>query len=46
MCDGSDYAVGAVLGQRVDMKLNVSYYASHLMALKEIMLLLKNSFQL
>jgi hypothetical protein len=28
------------------MKLNVIYYASHLMALKEIMLLLKNNFQL
>ena len=23
MCDASDYAVGAVLGQRVDKKLNV-----------------------
>jgi len=28
MCDASDYAVGAVLGQRVDKKLNVIYYAS------------------
>jgi hypothetical protein len=28
MCDASDYAVGAVLGQRIDKKLNVIYYAS------------------
>src|SRR3954470_21604347 len=28
MCDSSDYAVGAVLGQRVDKKLNVIHYAS------------------
>ena len=28
MCDASDYAVGAILGQRVDKKLNVIYYAS------------------
>ena len=28
MCDASDYAVGAVLGQRVDKKLHVIYYAS------------------
>ena len=28
MCDASDYAVGPVLGQRVDKKLNVIYYAS------------------
>jgi hypothetical protein len=28
MCDASDYAVGAVLGQHVDKKLNVIYYAS------------------
>jgi hypothetical protein len=28
MCDAIDYAVGAVLGQRVDKKLNVIYYAS------------------
>ena len=28
MCDASDYAVGAVLGQRVDKKLNVVHYAS------------------
>ena len=28
MCDASDYVVGAVLGQRVDKKLNVIRYAS------------------
>ncbi|CAA7021690.1 unnamed protein product [Microthlaspi erraticum] len=28
MCDVSDYAVGAVLGQKIDKKLNVIYYAS------------------
>src|SRR3954449_7671105 len=28
MCDASDFAVGAVLGQRVDKKLNVVHYAS------------------
>ena len=28
MCDASDYAVGAVLGQSVDKKLNVIRYAS------------------
>ena len=28
MCDASDYAVGAVLGQRVDKKLKVIHYAS------------------
>ncbi|KAG7567995.1 Ribonuclease H-like superfamily [Arabidopsis thaliana x Arabidopsis arenosa] len=28
MCDASDYAVGAVLGQRIDKKLHVIYYAS------------------
>jgi hypothetical protein len=27
MCDASDYAIGAILGQRVDKKLNVIYYA-------------------
>jgi hypothetical protein len=27
-CDASDFAVGAVLGQRVDKKLNVIHYAS------------------
>ena len=28
MCDASDYAVGAVLGQRKDKKLHAIYYAS------------------
>src|SRR4051812_38196021 len=28
MCDASDFDVGAVLGQRVDKKLNVIHYAS------------------
>ncbi|KAK1607698.1 hypothetical protein QYE76_031371 [Lolium multiflorum] len=28
MCDASDFAVGVVLGQRVDKKLNVIHYAS------------------
>ena len=28
MCDASDFAVGAVLGQRVDKKLNLIHYAS------------------
>ena len=28
MCDASDYAVGAVLGQRKEKKLHVIYYAS------------------
>ncbi|OAO89341.1 hypothetical protein AXX17_ATUG01770 [Arabidopsis thaliana] len=31
MCDASDYAVGAVLGQRIDKKLHVIYYASRTM---------------
>ena len=28
LCDASDFAVGAILGQRVDKKLNVIYFAS------------------
>ncbi|CAM8963974.1 unnamed protein product [Rhodiola kirilowii] len=28
MCDASDYAIGAVLGQRVDKRLHVVYYVS------------------
>ena len=28
MCDASDYAIGAILGQRVDKKLTVIHYAS------------------
>jgi len=31
MCDASDYAVGVFLGQRVDKKPYVIYYASHTM---------------
>ena len=45
MCHASDYAVGVVLGQRVDKKLNVIYYASKTLdGAKETMLLLKKSF--
>jgi len=29
MCDASDYAVGIVIGQHVDRKPHVIYYASH-----------------
>ena len=29
MCNASDYTVGVVLGQRVDKKPHVIYYASH-----------------
>jgi len=29
MCDVSDYAIGVVLGQCVDKKAHVIYYASH-----------------
>jgi hypothetical protein len=43
MCDASDYAVGAVLGQRVDKKLNVIYYASKTLD-GGIMLQLKKNF--
>ncbi|CAM8911117.1 unnamed protein product [Rhodiola kirilowii] len=28
MCDASDYAIGAVLGQRIDKRLHVVYYVS------------------
>ena len=28
MCDACDFAIGAILGQRVDKKLNVIHYAS------------------
>ena len=31
MCDASDYAVGAVLGQRIDKKTHVIYYASKML---------------
>ena len=29
MCDASDHAIGVVLGQRIDKKPHVIYYASH-----------------
>ncbi|CAM8983484.1 unnamed protein product [Rhodiola kirilowii] len=32
MCDASDFAVGSVLGQRIDKKLHVVYYASKVLA--------------
>ncbi|CAM8943440.1 unnamed protein product [Rhodiola kirilowii] len=32
MCDASDFAVGAVLGQGIDKKLHVVYYASKVLA--------------
>ncbi|CAM8959041.1 unnamed protein product [Rhodiola kirilowii] len=32
MCDASDFAVGAVLGQRIDKKLHMVYYASKVLA--------------
>ncbi|CAM8904987.1 unnamed protein product [Rhodiola kirilowii] len=32
MCDASDFAVGAVLGQRIEKKLHVVYYASKVLA--------------
>ena len=45
MCDASDYAVGVVLGKRVDKKLNVIHYASKTLdSAKEIMVLLKRNF--
>jgi hypothetical protein len=28
MCDASDYAIGDILGQRIDKLLHVIYYAS------------------
>ncbi|XP_056695717.1 uncharacterized protein [Spinacia oleracea] len=34
MCDASDYAVGAVLGQRKEKVLYVIYYANHLSRLR------------
>ena len=45
MCDASDYVVGAVLGQRVDKKLNVIHYASKTLDnAQKIMLLPKRNF--
>ncbi|PKA60523.1 hypothetical protein AXF42_Ash017929 [Apostasia shenzhenica] len=29
MCDASDYALGVILGQRIDNKPHVIHYASH-----------------
>jgi hypothetical protein len=47
MCDASDFAVGAVLGQCVDKKLNVIHYASKTLdAAQKNMLLLRKSFLL
>ena len=31
MCDASDHAIGAVLGQRHDKHLHIIYYASHVL---------------
>ena len=45
MCDASDYAVGVVLGQRVDKKLNVIQNASKTLDnAKKIVLPLKKNF--
>ena len=45
MCDASDYAVGVVLGQRVDKKLNVIQYDNKILyGAQKIMLLQKNNF--
>jgi len=46
MCDASDYAVGAVLGQRIDKKLHVMYITpgGRWMKLKEDMQQLRRSF--
>jgi hypothetical protein len=45
MCNASDYAVGVVLGQIVDKKINFIYYARKLLMVpKETMVLLKNNF--
>ena len=45
MCDASDYTVGAVLGQRVNKKLNVIHYASKTLdnVQRNMLLLKKNS---
>ena len=45
MCDASDYDVGAILGQRVDKKLNVIQYASKTLdSAQKIMLPLRKNF--
>ena len=31
MCDASDYAIGAVLGQRIDTRQHVIYYANRML---------------
>ena len=31
MCDASDYAIGAVLGQKIDKKTHVIYYTSKML---------------
>ena len=31
MCDASDYDVGAVLGQKIDKKTHIIYYASKIL---------------
>jgi hypothetical protein len=31
MCDANDYAIGTTLGQRVDKKLNIIYYANKIL---------------
>ena len=36
MCDASNYAVGVVLGQRVDKKPHVIYYASHTLSYAQL----------
>jgi hypothetical protein len=44
MCHSSDFAVGAVLGQRIYKKLNVIHYASKTLdAAQKIMLQLKKN---
>ena len=44
MCDASDYAIGAILGQRVDKKINFIQYASKTLDnARYIMLLLKKN---
>ena len=32
MCDASDYAVGAVLGQRINRQFRPIYYSSHVLS--------------
>jgi hypothetical protein len=47
MCDASNFAVGAFLGQRVDKKLNVIHYASKTLdAAQKNLLLLRKSLLL